>query len=66
MSRKSDENFEGVAKFSPDEKIPRHFITRPKPLPDFLIPDWNFYLKFYTPKKIESKFLHPELQKLVL
>ena len=49
MSGESDENFEGVTKFFPDEKFPRHFITRPKLLPDFFIPDRNFYQKFYTP-----------------
>ena len=47
MSGESDENFEGVTKFFPVEKIPRHFITdkafprffypRPKFSPDFFI-----------------------------
>ena len=45
MSGESDENFEGVTKFSPNELNPRYFNTRPKN---------------------KSKFLHPELQKLVL
>ena len=49
MSGESDENFEGVTKFFPDEKFPRHFITRL--LPDFFIPDRNFYSKFYIPIK---------------
>ena len=53
MSGESDENFKGVPKFSPDEFFPRYFITRPKLLPDFFIPDQNFYPKFYTETKIQ-------------
>ena len=51
MSGESDENFEGVTKFSPDELNPRYFNTRPKLKPDIFIPDENFYPKFYTPTK---------------
>ena len=42
MSGESNENFEGVTKFSPDEFFPRYSFTRPKLLPDFLMPDQNF------------------------
>ena len=55
-----------VTNFFPDEKFLRHFIIRPKLLPDFFIPDRNFYPDYYTSTKIKSKFLHPELQKLVI
>ena len=37
MSEESDEDFVGVTKFFPDERFPRHFITRLKILPDLLV-----------------------------
>ena len=67
MSGESDENFEGVMKFSPDEKNPRYFITQPKLLPDFfysrpkLLPEI-----LYPNQNLNLDFLHPKLQKLEL
>ena len=57
MSGESDENFEGVTKFSPDEFFPRYFITRPKLLPDFLIPDQNFSPIFFPDQNFYPIFL---------
>ena len=48
---KSDEKFERVTKFFPNKLKPRYFNTRPKCLPDFFIPNRNFYPKFYTSTK---------------
>ena len=56
MSGESDENFEGLTKFSPDEFFPRYFITRPKLLPDFLIPDQNFSPIFFPRPKLLPDF----------
>ena len=57
MSGESNENFEE------DEIFPRHFITRPKLLADFLSPTETFSQNFILQLKIKSKILHPELQK---
>ena len=57
MSGESDEHFEGVMKFSPDEFFPRYFITRPKLLPDFLIPDQDFSPIFFPQPKLLPDFL---------
>ena len=48
MSGESDENFEGVTKFSPDELKPRYFITRPKLLPKILYSNQKLNSNFYT------------------
>ena len=66
MSGECDENFEGVTKFFLDEKIPRNFITRPKLLPDFFIPDRNFYAIFYTPTKTQIQIFYAFINRIML
>ena len=66
MSGESDENFEGMTKIFPDEKLPRHFIIRPNFYPIFLSPTETFTQNFTLKPKIKSKFLHSEYQKLEL
>ena len=49
----SDENFEGVTKFSPDILSPdqNFFNPRPRLFPDFFVPDQNFYPIFLFQQK---------------
>ena len=61
MSGESDENFEGVMKFFTDILSPDQNFY-----PIFLSPTETFTQNFILQPKIKSKFLHPELQKLVL
>ena len=51
MSGESDENFEGVTKFFPDEKFPDILSPDQNSYPFFFIPNQYFYPKFYTPIK---------------
>ena len=66
MSGKSDENFEGVTKFSPTNKTPDILTPGQNFNPIILSPTETFPQNFTLQPKIKSKFLHPELQKLVL
>ena len=66
MSRESNENFEGVTKFSPDEKTPNILTPGQNFNPTFLSPTKTFIQNFILQPKIKSKLLHLELQKLVL
>ena len=65
LSGESDENFEGLTKFSPEELNPRFSGGKivggkwPKLLPKIL------FSNLLQPK-IKSKFLNPELQKWML
>ena len=56
MSGESDENFEGVTKFSPDILSPDQnfypiFQSPTKTFPRFFFPDQNFYLIFLFQQK---------------
>ena len=61
MSWESDENFEGMTNFFPDILSPDQNFY-----PIFLSPTETFTQNFIFQLKIKSRFLHPELQKLVL
>ena len=56
MSGESDENYEGVTKFFPDEEFPRHFITWSKLLPDFFILFETFTQSFIFQQKLNPNF----------
>ena len=49
-----------------DKIFPRHFITRPKLLPDFFIPDRNFYAIFYTPTKTQIQIFYAFINRIML
>ena len=66
MSGESDEIFEGVTKFFPDEKFPDTLSPDQNFNPIFLSPSETFTQNFILQAKIKSKFFYPELQKLVL
>ena len=66
MLGKSDENFEGLRNFSPMNKTPDILTPGQNFNPIFLSPTETFPKNFILQLKIKSKFLHPELQKLLL
>ena len=53
MSGESDENFEGMTKFFPDEKFPRHILS----------PDQNFYPIYLSPTETftQNSILQPKI-----